>query len=67
MNMRLYPPGSTARFFQENPMAAVDLLEAAKTAVAYFPNPVHPARMQLQAAIDLVEPRHIPKREGVPA
>lgn len=61
--MTLYPPGSAARFFQENPMAAVDLLEAAKTAKAYFPNPVHPAGMQLTAAIDLVELRHVPRRE----
>ena len=62
-----YLPGSTARFFQQNPMAAIDLLETAKAAVAYFPNPVHPARMQLQAAIDLVELRHLPKRVGVPS
>lgn len=65
--MTLYPEGSTARFLQENPMAGVDLLEALKTAIIYIPNPVHPARIQAQAALDLVEIRHIPRRQGVPA
>ncbi len=60
--IKLYPEGSTARFLQENPIAGVDLLEAVKAMVCYFPNPLHPARVQAQAIIDLVEIRHTPRR-----
>jgi hypothetical protein len=67
MEINLYTPGSAARFFQEYPIAALDLLEAAKTMVGYFPNPLHPARVQAQAAIDLVDLRHTPRRAEVSA
>lgn len=38
------------------------LLAACKTLVAAIPNPLHPARMQGQAAIDLAELGHVPRR-----
>lgn len=38
------------------------LLAAVKTLVAAIPNPLHPARMQGQAAIDLTEMGHVPRR-----
>ena len=60
--MHLHPPGTTARFFQENPVAAIDTLEALKFAMEYFPNVVHPARLQGMAAIELVEVKHAPRR-----
>lgn len=60
--MHLHPPGTTARFFQDHPVAAIDTLEALKFAMEYFPNPVHPARLQGMAAIELVEVKHAPRR-----
>lgn len=57
-----YPEGTDARFLQDHPMAGLDLYYACKTALAYLPNPLHPARQQLQAAIDLVDMRHAPRR-----
>jgi len=60
--MQMHPEGTSARFFQEHPLAAIDLLEAVKELIVHVPNPVHPARLQAQAAIDLVEIRHIPRR-----
>ena len=60
--MQMHPEGTSARFFQEHPLAAIDLLEAVKELIVHGPNPVHPARLQAQAAIDLVEIRHIPRR-----
>jgi len=38
------------------------LLAACKVLVAAIPNPLHPARMQGQAAIDLAEMGHVPRR-----
>ena len=60
--MHLHPPGTTARFFQEHPVAAIDALEALKFSMEYFPNPVHPARLQGMAIIELVELQHVPRR-----
>ncbi len=60
--MHLHPEGTTARFFQEHPVAAIDALEALKFAMEYFPNPVHPARLQGMAAIELVEVKYAPRR-----
>ena len=60
--MHLHPPGTTARFFQEHPVSAIDTLEALKAAMEYFPNPVHPARLQGLAIIELVEMQHAPRR-----
>ena len=60
--MQMHPEGTSARFFQENPLAAIDLLEALKEVIVHIQNPIHPARLQAQAAIDLAEIRHIPRR-----
>lgn len=38
------------------------LLNACKTLVAAIPNPLHPARMQGQAAIAMAELGHVPRR-----
>lgn len=38
------------------------LLDACKVLVAAIPNPMHPARMQGQAAIELAELGHVPRR-----
>lgn len=38
------------------------LLDACKVLVAAIPNPLHPARLQGQAAIDLAELGHVPRR-----
>lgn len=38
------------------------LLDACKVLVAAIPNPLHPARMQGQAAIDLANLGHVPLR-----
>lgn len=38
------------------------LLAACKTLVSAIPNPLHPARLQGQAAIDLAVMGHIPRR-----
>ena len=38
------------------------LLNACKTLVAAIPNPLHPARLQGQAAIDLAALGHVPRR-----
>lgn len=38
------------------------LYEACKTLVSAIPNPLHPARMQGQAAIDLADLGHVPRR-----
>lgn len=38
------------------------LLAACKVLVAAIPNPLHPARMQGQAAIELAELGHVPRR-----
>ncbi len=38
------------------------LLAAVRKLVAAIPNPLHPARMQGQAAIDLTEMGHVPRR-----
>jgi len=40
------------------------LLAACKVLVAAIPNPMHPARMQGQAAIELAELRHVPRQTG---
>ena len=59
--MQLHTKGTTARFFQEHPVAAIDALEALKFSMEYFPNPVHPARLQGLAAIELIEQQHAPR------
>lgn len=41
------------------------LYEACKTLVLAIPNPLHPARMQGQAAIGLADLGHVPRR-GLP-
>ncbi len=46
------------RFAQSN----ATLLAALKATVAAIPNVMHPARMQGQAAIDLAEMGHVPRR-----
>lgn len=38
------------------------LLNACKVLVSSIPNPLHPARVQGQAAIDLAEMGHVPRR-----
>lgn len=40
----------------------IGLLDACKVLVAAIPNPLHPARMQGQAAIELAELGHVPRR-----
>ena len=39
-----------------------DATAALKVLIAAVPNPLHPARMQGQAVIDLVELGHVPRR-----
>lgn len=60
--MHLHPEGTTARFFQTHPVAAIDALEALKFAMEYFHNPMHPARLQGLAVIELIEMQHAPRR-----
>lgn len=55
-------PGSLARTIQESPQIALDLFYAAQEAVKSIPNPLSPARVRLQAAIDLMDLGHIPRR-----
>lgn len=55
-------PGSFVRNVQENPQIAVDLLNEAKAVIKAIPNPLNPERMRLQAAVDLAELGHTPRR-----
>jgi hypothetical protein len=55
-------PGSLVRTIQESPQIALDLFYAAQEAVKSIPNPLNPARIRLQAAIDLMDLGHIPRR-----
>lgn len=45
-----------------NSQLAADLIAAGKACVQAIPNPLNPARMQMQAAIDLADLGHVPKR-----
>lgn len=55
-------PGSFVRNVQENPQIAVDLLREVKALIATIPDPLNPLRMRLQAAVDLAELGHVPRR-----
>lgn len=55
-------PGSFVRNVQECPQIALDLLHEAKACVLMIPNPLNPVRVRLQAAIELVELGHVPRR-----
>jgi hypothetical protein len=55
-------PGSFVRNVQESPQIAVDLLNEAKAVIKAIPDPLHPLRVRLQAAVDLSQSGHIPRR-----
>jgi hypothetical protein len=51
----------------QNPQIAVNAVAACKAARPHFTNPKSLVGHQLQAAIDMADVDHIPRREGVSA